>query len=52
MYMRDWTRKLDEFIRFNDKDVLTHAGKVSHEDMRQKVKSELVRFNTPPMLRD
>jgi hypothetical protein len=45
MYMRDWIRKLDEFIRFNEKDVLTNAGTVSHDEMRQKVKSELKRFN-------
>ena len=29
MYMRDWIEKLDAFLKFNDYDVLTDAGKVS-----------------------
>lgn len=45
MYMRDWIRKLDEFIQFNEKEVLTHAGKISHDEMRERVKHELKRFN-------
>jgi hypothetical protein len=31
MYMKDWVRKLDGFMKLNDRDILTHAGKVSHE---------------------
>ena len=40
MYMKDWTRKLDEFIRLNDKEVLTNAGTISHEQMKQTVNEE------------
>jgi hypothetical protein len=29
--MRDWVKKLDSFLQFNERNVLTHAGKVSHE---------------------
>jgi hypothetical protein len=32
MYMRDWIAKLDDFVRLSDREVLTHAGKVSHDD--------------------
>jgi len=31
LYMRDWREKLDAFLRFNDRDVLKHPGKVSME---------------------
>ncbi|MCK9474266.1 virulence RhuM family protein [Sulfurimonas sp.] len=31
MYMKDWVRKLDAFLQFNEKEVLAHKGKISHE---------------------
>jgi hypothetical protein len=31
MHMRDWIAKLDGFLGLNDRDILTHAGKISHE---------------------
>ena len=31
MHMADWVAKLDAFLRFNERNILTHAGKVSHE---------------------
>lgn len=31
MTMRDWIDKLDSFLQLADKDVLTNAGKISHE---------------------
>ena len=31
MRMRDWVTKLDGFLRLNDRDILAHAGKISHE---------------------
>jgi hypothetical protein len=31
MYMRDWIAKLDDFLRLSDREILTHAGMVSHE---------------------
>lgn len=45
MYMSDWVQKLDAFIRFNEKEVLTHAGEVSHVEMQHKVKNELAKYN-------
>lgn len=30
MHMEDWIIKLDDFLRFNERDILTHAGKISH----------------------
>ena len=31
MYMKDWVDKLDGFLQFNEKEILNHKGKVSHE---------------------
>jgi hypothetical protein len=31
MHMADWVAKLDAFLRFNERNILTDAGKVSHE---------------------
>lgn len=31
MHMRDWIAKLDRFLTLNDRGILTHAGKISHE---------------------
>jgi hypothetical protein len=31
MYMKDWIVKLDTFLQFNEKEVLEHKGKISHE---------------------
>ncbi len=31
MKMKDWVEKLDAFLTFNERDILTNAGKVSHE---------------------
>lgn len=30
MHMADWIERLDAFLRFNERDILTHAGTVSH----------------------
>jgi len=31
MHMADWVAKLDAFLQFNERNILTHAGTVSHE---------------------
>ncbi len=35
MKMTDWVEKLDAFLQFNEYDVLTNAGKVSHDVAKQ-----------------
>ncbi|MBN8448564.1 MAG: virulence RhuM family protein [Candidatus Accumulibacter sp.] len=40
MHMRDWIQKLDAFLNINDRDILTHAGKISHEMAQQRAESE------------
>lgn len=31
MFMLDWDKKLNEFLKLNDRDILEDLGKVSHE---------------------
>jgi len=31
MYMKDWVEKLDAFLKFNEREILENAGKISHE---------------------
>lgn len=44
MTMADWTAKLDDFIRISDRQILAHAGEVSHETARLKAEVELDKF--------
>jgi len=46
MHMRDWIAKLDDFLKLSDRDILTHAGKVSHETARLKAEAEFDTFRT------
>jgi len=36
MHMADWIYKLDDFLRLGDRDVLTHAGRVSADMAKLK----------------
>ena len=40
MSMADWISKLDDFLRLSDRDILDHAGKISHEDAKARAESE------------
>ncbi len=44
LYMRDWIAKLDDFLRLGERDILTHAGKVSHEDAARKAQLEYDKY--------
>jgi hypothetical protein len=44
MYMRDWIAKLDDFLRLSERDILTHAGRVSHEVAVAKAEGEFEKF--------
>ena len=43
MYMRDWIGKLDDFLRLSGRDILKHAGKISHEQAARKAELEFER---------
>ena len=44
MTMRDWTVKLDDFLRAGGRNLLDHAGTVSAESARAKAEAEYVRY--------
>ena len=44
MTMRDWISKLDDFLRLSEREILTHAGKVSHETAQAKAAAEFEKF--------
>jgi hypothetical protein len=44
MYMRDWIAKLDDFLKLSGRDVLTHAGKISHEKALEKANIEYEKY--------
>lgn len=44
MHMADWVKKLDAFLTLNERDILTHAGRISHEMALAKAESEYEKF--------
>ncbi len=46
MYMSDWVNKLDSFMTLNDRDILTHAGKIFPEMAKQLAEGEYDKFHT------
>ncbi|VAW35016.1 Putative DNA-binding protein in cluster with Type I restriction-modification system [hydrothermal vent metagenome] len=44
MKMMDWVEKLDAFLHFNEYDVLTNVGKVSHEVAKRLAHERYQRF--------
>ena len=46
MHMNDWIKKLDGFLTINDRDILNHAGRISHEMAKQLAEGEYDEFHT------
>jgi hypothetical protein len=44
MHMADWIKKLDAFLTLNERDILTHAGRISHEMAQLKAELEYDKF--------
>ena len=44
MHMTDWIAKLDAFLTLNERDILTHAGRISHEMAQAKAELEHDKF--------
>jgi len=44
MHMKDWIGKLDEFLKVSERDILKHAGKISHESAIEKARGEYEKF--------
>jgi hypothetical protein len=46
MHMADWIKKLDAFLEFNERNILTHAGKISHELAQEHAEREFEKYET------
>ena len=44
MYMKDWIQRLDSIIQLNGRELLTHAGKISHQIALEKSALEYSKF--------
>ena len=44
MYMKDWIARLDSILQLNGRELLTHAGKISHEKALQKSEAEFEKY--------
>lgn len=44
MYMRDWIKKLDQFIQLSEREILTHAGKITAEAARALAEEEYEKY--------
>ena len=44
MYMKDWIARLDAILQLNGRELLTHAGKISHEMALQKSGEEYEKY--------
>ena len=40
MAMKDWVARLDSFLQFNERDILRHTGKISHEMAKELAEAE------------
>ena len=44
MHMADWIAKLDGFIHLSERDILTHAGNISHREAEEHAYAQYERF--------
>ena len=45
MHMADWITKLDAFLQFNERNILSHAGAVSHDTALEHAHKEFEKFD-------
>jgi hypothetical protein len=44
MYMKDWIARLDEILKLNGREILNHAGKISHQRAFNKSSKEFEKY--------
>ena len=44
MYMNDWVGRLDEFLKMTGREILSHSGKITHEQAIEKAKEEYEKY--------
>lgn len=45
MHMKDWIKKLDGFLTLNDRNILDHAGKISHQMAKELAEAEYDKYH-------
>jgi len=45
MYMKDWEEKLNAFLKFNEREILNNAGKISHQVAKKLAEDEYEKYN-------
>lgn len=44
MTMEDWSKRLDSFLEFNDREILMDAGKISHEQAKLHAETQFEKY--------
>ncbi|RZB35538.1 MAG: hypothetical protein SRB2_03068 [Desulfobacteraceae bacterium Eth-SRB2] len=45
MHMANWIKKLDAFLTLNEREILIHAGRISHQMAKESAEAEYENFN-------
>ncbi len=45
MHMQEWLNKLDAFLNINDREILNHAGQISHEMAKELAEGEYEQYH-------
>ena len=46
VYMADWIKRLDSILQLNGRELLAHAGKISHQKALEKSETEFEKYRT------
>lgn len=52
VFMRDWREKLDAFLQFNERDILTHTGKVTKAVADKLAMEQYNEFNSKRLVQE
>jgi len=44
MYMNDWLKRLNDFLKMTGRDILQHSGKISHQQAIDKARDEFEKY--------
>jgi len=44
IFLKEWQNRLDDFLRFNDRNILPDAGRISRDAANEKAEHEFEKF--------
>lgn len=44
MYMNDWKERLDDFLKMTGREILSHSGKITHQQAIERAKEEYEKY--------